>query len=99
MHARQTFEAWQDPEGDTTFATSASISELRTKRLLSDSAVLLYSVEASSWEEAMAVHHLRMGYEPYKPLGKPAPCSNCGALVYVEGSGQCWRCSQLLGAA
>lgn len=98
MQAIQTFEAWQDPEGATTFASSAAIVEYRTKKLLSDSAVHIYTVEASSWEEAMAVHHLRMGYGPYKPQGKPVPCSNCSALVYVDGSGQCWQCGQFADA-
>lgn len=51
-----------------------------------------FKFEANSWEEAMAIYHLRQGWEPYKPNGNPAPCPSCGAVYYPEGSGQCWRC-------
>jgi len=99
MKAIQSFEAWQDSDGETTFATASSITERRSKQLLSASAIHLYSVEANSWEEAMAIHHLRMGYAPYKPCGVPEPGLDCGALVYVDGSGQCWQCGRFSGAA
>ena len=54
--------------------------------------VTVFSIEAHSHEEAMAIYHLRQGWEPYKPLGKASPCPECGALFYPEGSGQCWQC-------
>ncbi|GHA76763.1 hypothetical protein GCM10007067_12540 [Lysobacter bugurensis] len=92
MRGKRVFEAWQDPEGDVTFASASAIAEQRSKKLLAASAALLYTVEANTWEEAMAVHHLRMGYEPYRPHGEPAPCPDCHALVYIAGSGECWRC-------
>jgi hypothetical protein len=94
MRPKRIFEAWLDPEGDVTFASAASAAERRAKGLLADSAVLLYVVEADTWEEAMAVHHLRMGYQPYRPLGSATPCPRCRALIYSEGSGECWRCVQ-----
>jgi hypothetical protein len=92
--AKQLFEAWRDRDG-IAFGTRASIAEQRSRGLLTNSAEHLYSFEAHSWEEAMAVHHLRMGFEPYEPQGEPVPCPNCGALVYAQGSGQCWRCGQV----
>ena len=53
---------------------------------------LLYIIEAATWEEAMSIHHLRMGWEPYDPGGKAQKCPNCGAFFYPEGSGLCWSC-------
>ncbi len=53
---------------------------------------LLWRIEAETYEEAMATYHLRLGYRPYRPNGPATPCPTCGALIYAEGSGQCWRC-------
>jgi len=55
---------------------------------------LLWRIEAATPEEAHAVHNLRMGWEPYHPMGKPMPCPKCGA-VYPEGSGECWHCGKI----
>ena len=57
-----------------------------------DCDVVLFRVEADSHEEAMALYHLRCGFEPYKPVGAASPCPDCGALHYAQGSGQCWNC-------
>lgn len=54
---------------------------------------LCFYIEANSWEEAMAIYHLRQGWEPYRPMGEAAKCPSCGAIYYPEGSGQCWRCN------
>jgi len=90
-----TFEAWRDPsDGSVAFAPRREIHQLRTKGLLSPDAVRLYAVEAATYEEAMAVHHLRMGWEPYRPVGTASPCPKCGAQVYAGGSGQCWQCGE-----
>jgi hypothetical protein len=64
----------------------------RNQGLLGDAAEMLYAFDAATHEEAQAVHHLRMGWEPYKPVGDPANCLACGARYYPDGSGQCWRC-------
>jgi hypothetical protein len=53
---------------------------------------LHFTFEANSWEEAMAIYHLRQGWEPYRPNGNPAACPSCDAVYYPSGSGQCWRC-------
>lgn len=53
---------------------------------------LLYSIDAATWEEAQAVHHLRQGFKPYQP-GPASECPTCQAVVYDEGSGACWRCN------
>lgn len=52
----------------------------------------LYSFEAATWEEAMAIYALRQGWSPYKPAGEATPCPACGATYYPKGSGECWQC-------
>ena len=52
----------------------------------------LWTFEAATYEEAMAIYHLRCGYQPYLPNGRASPCPRCGALLYAQGSAQCWRC-------
>ena len=54
--------------------------------------IFLYKIEAGSYEEIAAIHHLRMGWEPYKPSGDPKPCTKCGSTYYPRGSGDCWKC-------
>jgi hypothetical protein len=51
-----------------------------------------FFIEANTWEEAMAIYHLRQGWEPYRTNASPANCPDCGAIYYPEGSAQCWRC-------
>jgi len=97
-HVAQQFEAWSTEDG-VVLGTLASIAEQRSKGLLSSSAQLLYSISAHTWEEAQAIHHLRMGFEPYKPQGVAAVCSNCSALFYPAGSAQCWQCGLVVDRA
>ena len=88
-----TYETWYNrKENSTTCATSEEIARQRAKGLIGPDAELLYRLEAATFEEALAILNLRMGYEPYQPRGRPAPCPRCGANYYPEGSGQCWRC-------
>jgi len=91
---KQRFEAWRTENG-ATLGTTSSIAEQRSKGLLDAEAEHLYTIEAYTWEEASAIHHLRMGFEPYKPQGCAKPCPKCMALLYPEGSGQCWRCGHV----
>jgi hypothetical protein len=94
----QQFEAWRTEDG-VVLGTLSSIAEQRAKGLLSSSAQHLYSISACTWEEAQAIHHLRMGFEPYKPQGPASPCPKCNALLYPEGSAQCWQCGFIAHAA
>jgi hypothetical protein len=90
---RETYEAWNDPDDDSvTLAPAGTAAELRAKGLLSVRATLLYRFDADTSEEASAIHALRMGWEPYRPIGESTPCPRCGAIYYPQGSGQCWRC-------
>ncbi len=62
-----TFEAWEDDDG-ITFATPKNIQEQKEKGLLSSKAKLLHKIDANSYEEAMTLHHKKMGWESYKPM-------------------------------
>lgn len=86
---KKIYEAWTDD--GVLFSTVEGIAWHRQKGLLGESARFLHRVDADTHEEAMAVHHLKMGWEPYKP-GKPAVCPYCGAYFYPEGSGECPNC-------
>ena len=81
-----TFEAWQDSDG-------IALLPAGSRAGLGSDAVLLYSVDACSWEEAMAIHHLRQGFEPYQAEGDPEPCpQGCSTHYYPGGSGICPLC-------
>lgn len=58
-------------------------------------AELLWEVEVDTREEAEAIYHLRMGFEPFILLGERQSCPRCGAVFYPEGSGECWRCGKI----
>src|SRR5437867_11496871 len=85
---KRTFEAWQDSDGlSMTFAPRDSIQELRDKNLLAHNATLLLSVDADSYEEAMAIYHLRMGWAPYRPEGESSPVRNAArSCMQVEAA-------------
>jgi len=63
------FEAWEDENG-VTFTTRENIFDLKDKNLISNDAQLLHQIEASTYEEAMMQHHIKMQWEPYSPLDK-----------------------------
>ncbi len=91
------FEVWSDAGcTEITVGTTEQIAEYRCRDLLGDNPKLLYEIQAATWEEAMAVHHIRMGWEPYRPVGEAAPCPNgCGALFYPKGTGWCRNCGSI----
>lgn len=89
------YEAWED-EDSVTFATPESIRWQKDNNLLGRDLKLLYTIDADTHEEAMAVHHIRMGWEPYVPNGKPEQCPNhCGFIYYPNGSGECPNCGKV----
>ena len=91
------YEAWEDKAGcSITFITAESAKEKRANNSLSEKARLLHRIAAASYEEAMSLHYLKMGWEPYVPVGEPKPCPKaCGAVFYPEGSGQCPNCGRI----
>ncbi len=89
------FEAWSDDES-ITFATVEAIKYQKENNLLGENLELLHTIYADTKEEAMAVHHIKMGWEPYVPMGKPQLCPNdCGSYFYPEGSGVCPKCGEI----
>lgn len=88
--APERYEAWLTDGGAALFP--ASQRETHAAHPAMGLVRCLYAFEAATWEEACAIHHLRMGFEPYVPAGEAAPCPRCEAWYYPEGSGACWRC-------
>jgi hypothetical protein len=92
-----TYEAWQDLDDNSILlATPEAVTDQRAKRLLGPNAELFYRLEAATREEAEAIHALRMGWTPYRPVGRPAPCARFGATYYPDGSAECRRCGLAL---
>ena len=75
-----TVEAWAsyDEQGDIVSHMVSSPSEaatsLRARELAEEPEVVrierVWSMEAASWNEAMAAWHERQGFEPYKPMAE-----------------------------
>jgi hypothetical protein len=57
-----------------TLATPDVVGEMMDRGLLSRSALLKFRIEADTIEEAKAVQHIKMGWPPFRPNGKAAPC-------------------------
>ena len=92
---KKAYEGWA-AKGSVTFTLAENIPDLRQRGLLEPDAKFLHRIDADTFEEALAVHHLRIGREPYRPMGKPAQCPNgCGAYFYPEGSGECPNCGKI----
>lgn len=93
--ARYVFEAWTNEDRTQVAFWPRSAIDLK-RSAFSDMVHLLFSIDADSYEEAMAVYYVRMGFDPYKPQGKPVECPNeCGAHYYPEGSGECPICGSI----
>jgi len=88
------YQIWIDKQDDSiTCSSEESILDQINKGILSKEAYMLNKFFAVSFEEAMAIYHLRMGFEPYKPSGKSQLCpNNCGSHYYPDGSGECPNC-------
>ena len=58
------YELWKDSDGYSFFPQdNASM-----RSLLGPGAVLIWTVEADSWEEAQTMRHEFLGWEPYEPM-------------------------------
>jgi hypothetical protein len=93
--ARYVFELWANKDRtEHTFCTRDSID--RNHPSFVDMVHRVFSIEADTYEEAMAACYLRRGFDPYKPVGNAVECpNNCGAHYYPEGSGECPICGQI----
>jgi len=83
------FECWEMVDGSVILGT---VESNRRNAPPNERCRLVHSVDLPTLEEAQAVHHLRMGWEPFKPMGKAEPCPTCGAFYYPEHTGKCYRC-------
>jgi hypothetical protein len=94
---RQTYEAWIDEEERCIILGNLeNILWHRTHGGLRPVAKLLHRIEVDTPEEANAVHHIKMGWEPYVPMGEAALCpKGCGAFYYPHGSGECPNCGPI----
>jgi hypothetical protein len=94
--ARRIYVLWEDPVHDmSVLATPADIQSDIERGLLSIESKQVFQIEANTYEEAMAVRNIRLGYDPYRPVGDSAPCPSCAAEYWPEGSGECWQCDHV----
>ena len=63
------YECWSEESG-ITFTEAENAIKMRKQGLISKSAVLLYEIEAQTWDEAMAEHYKKQGWKPYLPINK-----------------------------
>lgn len=90
---KRVFSAWSSPDGtEITFAEGVNPPLLANGSPAAACNVLLWRVEAGSYEEAMAIRNIRLGYGAYVPCGAASACPKCASMYYPEGSGQCWNC-------
>jgi len=91
---KRIFTAWSESEGGEITGLWSGIERPKTGNgePLWNCVFPVWRIEAGSFEEAMAIYNIRRGFGPYQPSGEPAPCPECGALHYPEGSAQCWNC-------
>jgi hypothetical protein len=87
------FEAWEAETG-AVFFESSRLAEMQANPAMQLTA-RLFEIEAHTPEEAMAIYHLRMGWEPYDPGSEAESCPQCAALFYPHASGECWRCGKI----
>lgn len=94
---KKIYEAWDDEEnGCMQFGLADIAAENRARGVLSANAKFLFRVVADTFEEAMAVRNIKMGWGPYTPEGKPQDCPRgCGSIFYPEGSGECPNCGRI----
>lgn len=91
---RRIYTAWTDVVGGeiTGFFSGEERPRTGNDEPMPDCVFPVWRVKVGSHEEAMAIYNIRRGWGPYRPLGDPAPCPQCGAAYYPEGSAQCWHC-------
>ena len=76
---KRIFSAWAASEAEPPFSLIEGEAQPRyaNGQVMEDCRVRLFAIEACSWEEAMAIYHLRQGWEPYRPAEPAAQCPQC----------------------
>ena len=90
------YRAYKSEAESCIMVTAASKEdELRQQNMFAADNVLLWEIDAHTYEEMMAIHSLRCGFGPYNPTGEPENCPKCNGYFYPQGSGDCWRCGKI----
>ena len=69
--------------------------KLRQQHMFAADNVLLWKIDVHTFEEMMAIHNLRCGFEPYNPMSEPENCPRCAAYYYPQGTDDCLRCGKV----
>lgn len=66
------YTAWSSKDGsEITMVQGENRPKFADGALQPDCELLLWRIEAATWEEAKSIHNLRMESGPYKPMGSP----------------------------
>ena len=88
------YTAWGKNGAPNTIVEGEERPKFINGTLMPDCDEVIFAIQAATWEEAMSIYNLRLGHDPYRPIGEPANCPKCDAIYYPEGSGECWRCGK-----
>ncbi len=94
MSKLKTYTAWGKNGSPNTFIAGGERPKFTNGTLMPDCDEMIFSIQAATWEEAMAIYNLRLGFDPYRPNGSSGNCPKCNAICYPEGSGECWKCDE-----
>src|SRR5882724_489413 len=81
----KTYEVWIDKDVDGSMLSSGTAEQMedqRSKGLLGAKPRLLFTIQAETYEEMLAVRNIQLGWSPYVPNGRPAHCPTCSAIFY-----------------
>lgn len=84
------YECWVDD--GVALLPKENVEQHKRQGTLAEAAIFQYMIRAATWEEAMAIHYLRQGWGTYLPAGAPGTCAQCTAVIYPDGTAECWRC-------
>lgn len=91
------YEAWEYEEGCAiAFGEAEAIKDEISQGVIPRDAKLLHQVEAATYEDAMVLHYIKMGWDKYTPPGEAIDCPHsCGGAYFPEGSGECPNCGRI----
>lgn len=97
MNTRQTLRHYVSLKSDggsaITLTGADQVEDQVQRGVLEGDCEKMWDIFAASWEEASAIHAMRLGWRPYHPMGEPRLCPRgCGSHYYPLGSGQCPLC-------
>ena len=93
------YEVWRENGDGVSIMTleEGEAKQFMERGLLSSSAQLQFRLHTDTYEEALAVLHIKLGDAPYVPEGKPAHCPNgCGGVFYAAGYSECPNCGCII---